>query len=60
MKFGLDHPKPAIVAIDLHRGQLDMDVVAANKRLFNWARGAGMALFSPLTPSWRSTTSTRG
>ena len=26
MNFGVDHPKAAIVAIDLHRGHLDMAV----------------------------------
>ena len=50
MNLGVDHPRAAIVAIDLHRGHLDMDVatmptspeiarqvIAANKRLFDWA-----------------------
>jgi hypothetical protein len=48
MNLGVDHPKAAVVAIDLHRGHLDMAVatmpttpdvaarvIAANKRLFD-------------------------
>jgi len=51
MNLGVDHVKAAIVAIDLHRGHLDMQVatmpstpevakrvVAANKVLMDWAR----------------------
>ena len=51
MNFGVDKVRAAIVAIDLHRGHLDMDVatmpatpeiakqvVAANRTLFDWAR----------------------
>lgn len=51
MNLGVDHVRAAIVAIDLHRGHLDMDVatmpsspevakrvVAANKGLIDWAR----------------------
>jgi len=51
MNFGVDKVRAAIVGIDLHRGHLDMSVatmpstpevaqrvVAANKRLFDWAR----------------------
>lgn len=51
MNLGVDRPKAAIIAIDLHRGHLDMSVatmptapevaervVAANERLFAWAR----------------------
>ena len=62
MNLGVDHPKAAIVAIDLHRGHLDMDVatmptspeiarqvIAANKRLFGWARGANMPVIHLLT-----------
>src|SRR6202049_898702 len=53
--IGVDHPKAAVVAIDLHRGHLDMAVatmaalpevaarvIAANKRLFDWCRGVGI------------------
>jgi len=62
MNLGLDHPRAAIVAIDLHRGHLDMDVatmptspeiarqmIAANKRLFAWARAANMPIIHLLT-----------
>lgn len=62
MNLGVDHPKPAIVAIDLHRGHLDMEVatmptspevaarvIAANKRLFNWARGADIPVIHLVT-----------
>ena len=55
MNLGVDHPKAAVVAIDLHRGHLDMAVatmpmspdgtarvVAANARLFGWCRTAGI------------------
>src|SRR5258705_11324586 len=48
MNLGVDHPRAAVVAIDLHRGHLDMAVatmpttpevstciIAANKRLFD-------------------------
>jgi len=51
MNFGVDNVRAAIVAIDLHRGHLDMSVatmpatqeiadqvVAANRKLFDWAR----------------------
>ena len=51
MNLGVDHIKAAVVAIDLHRGHLDMSVatmpttpdvatriIAANKRLFDWCR----------------------
>ena len=51
MSFGVDRVRAAIVAIDLHRGHLDMDVatmpatpeiaqqvVQANRTLFDWAR----------------------
>src|SRR3981189_2788643 len=53
--IGVDPPKAAVVAIDLHRGHLDMavatmptspevakQVIAANKRLFDWCRGVGI------------------
>ena len=51
MNFGVDKVRAAVVAIDLHRGHLDMSVatmpaapdtaarvVAANRRLFDWCR----------------------
>ncbi len=51
IRLGVDTPKAAVVAIDLHRGHLDMavatmptspevaqKVIAANLRLFTWAR----------------------
>ncbi|GAC1343833.1 MAG: hypothetical protein NVSMB18_20400 [Acetobacteraceae bacterium] len=51
MDLGVDDPKPAVIAIDLHRGHLDMTVatmpttpevahkmVAANRSLFEWCR----------------------
>ena len=59
MNLGVDHPKAAIIAIDLHRGHLDMEVatmptspeiarqvIAANKRLFDWARGVKYRSFT--------------
>jgi nicotinamidase-related amidase len=62
MNLGVDHPKAAIVAIDLHRGHLDMEVatmptspavakqvIAANKRLFNWARSVDIPVIHLLT-----------
>jgi nicotinamidase-related amidase len=62
MKLGVDCPKAAIVAIDLHRGHLDMDVatmptspavakqiIAANKRLFDWARSVDIPVIHLLT-----------
>src|SRR5882757_8905434 len=62
MNLGVDHPKPAIVAIDLHRGHLDMEVatmptslavakqvIAANRRLFDWARGVDIPVIHLLT-----------
>lgn len=53
MNFGVDELRPAVVAIDLHRGHLDLGVatmpvrsqaqaerlIAANERLFAWCRG---------------------
>jgi biuret amidohydrolase len=60
--LGVDHPKAAVVAIDLHRGHLDMavatmptsaevaaKVIAANKRLFDWCRAAGIPVVHQLT-----------
>jgi nicotinamidase-related amidase len=52
MNFGVDKVKAALVAIDLHRGHLDLSVatmpvrnqadatrvIGANKRLFDWCR----------------------
>ena len=62
MNLGVDHPKAAIVAIDLHRGHLDMDVatmptsaavarqvIAANQRLFDWARRVDVPIIHLLT-----------
>ncbi|MGA0598456.1 cysteine hydrolase family protein [Enterovirga sp. CN4-39] len=62
MNLGVDKPKAAIVAIDLHRGHLDMEVatmptspevasrvIAANKRLFTWARSVGIPVVHLLT-----------
>jgi nicotinamidase-related amidase len=62
MNLGVDHPKAAIVAIDLHRGHLDMDVatmptspevakqvIAANRRLFDWARTVNVPVIHLLT-----------
>lgn len=55
MNLGVNHPKAAVVAIDLHREQLDMAVatkpmspdgaaraIAANAGLFGWRRAAGI------------------
>jgi nicotinamidase-related amidase len=62
MNLGVDHPKAAIVAIDLHRGHLDLTVatmptapdvakrvIAANKRLFDWARLVGVPVIHLVT-----------
>ena len=62
MNLGVDHPKAAVVAIDLHRGHLDMAVatmptapevaarvIAANKRLFDWCRGVGIPVIHQVT-----------
>jgi biuret amidohydrolase len=62
LNLGVDTPKAAIVAIDLHRGHLDMavatmptspevarEVIAANKRLFDWARGVNIPVIHLLT-----------
>jgi nicotinamidase-related amidase len=61
-RLAIDRPKAAIVAIDLHRGHLDMEVatmptspeaaarvIAANKRLFDWARGVGIPIVHMVT-----------
>jgi nicotinamidase-related amidase len=60
--LGIDHSKAAVVAIDLHRGHLDMAVatmpttpevaarvIAANARLFAWCRNHGIPVIHLLT-----------
>lgn len=62
MNLGVDRIKAAVVAIDLHRGHLDMAVatmpttpdvadrvIAANKRLFDWCRAHGIPVVHQLT-----------
>jgi biuret amidohydrolase len=62
MNFGVDEIRPAIVAIDLHRGHLDPSVatmplatercgpvIAANKNFFTKARAAGIPVLHLLT-----------
>lgn len=62
MNLGVSQAKAAVVAIDLHRGHLDMavatmptspevakQVIAANLRLFTWARGAGIPVIHVMT-----------
>lgn len=62
MSFGVDKIKPAIIAIDLHRGHLDPavatmpletsrcgPVIAANKRFFDAARQKGVPVIHLLT-----------
>jgi ureidoacrylate peracid hydrolase len=62
MNFGVDKVRAAVVGIDLHRGHLDMSVatmpstpetaarvVAANKRLFDWARTQGLPVIHCIT-----------
>jgi len=62
MNLGVDHPRAAVVAIDLHRGHLDMAVatmpttpdvatriIAANKRLFDWCRSADIPIVHQVT-----------
>jgi biuret amidohydrolase len=62
MNLGVDRPKAAVIAIDLHRGHLDMAVatmptspdvaarvIAANKRLFDWCRGVGIPVIHLVT-----------
>jgi len=59
MNLGVDRPKAAVVAIDLHRGHLDMAVatmptapdvatrvIAANKRLFTGAAAQAFLWFT--------------
>jgi len=62
MNFGVDKVRAAVVGIDLHRGHLDMAVatmpatpevadrvVAANRRLFDWARSQGLPVIHCIT-----------
>lgn len=62
MNFGVDTVRAAVVAIDLHRGHLDMSVatmpaapetatrvVAANRRLFDWCRGQDVPVIHLVT-----------
>jgi nicotinamidase-related amidase len=62
MNLGVDHIKAAVVAIDLHRGHLDLSVatmpttqevadrvIAVNKRLFDWCRANGILVVHQLT-----------
>src|ERR1700683_2353084 len=62
MNLGVDHIKAAVVAIDLHRGHLDMSVatmptspevasriIGANKRLFDWCRSVGIPVIHQVT-----------
>jgi biuret amidohydrolase len=62
MNLGVDRPKAAVIAIDLHRGHLDMDVatmptspevarqvIAANRRLFDWCRSVSIPVIHLLT-----------
>jgi len=62
MNFGVDVIKPAVIAIDLHRGHLDPEVatmplspekssqvVQANKRFFDGCREAGIPVIHLLT-----------
>jgi nicotinamidase-related amidase len=71
MNLGVDIIKPAVIAIDLHRGHLDMSVatmpttpdvakrvIAANKRLFDWCRSVGIPVIHQVT-SYRDATEIR-
>jgi biuret amidohydrolase len=62
VNLGVDHPKAAVVAIDLHRGHLDpavatmpleanraKRVIAANQRLFQWCRTVSIPVIHLLT-----------
>lgn len=62
MNLGVESVRAAVVAIDLHRGHLDMDaatmptspevarrVIAANKRLLDWCRSVGIPVVHQLT-----------
>ena len=62
MQFGVDTVRPAVVAIDLHRGHLDPTVatmpvlpgteeriIEANRRFFERCRAAGIPIVHLLT-----------
>ncbi len=62
VRLGVDSIRAAVVAIDLHRGHLDMavatmptspevaqKVIAANLRLFTWARALGVPIIHLVT-----------
>src|SRR5260370_8874579 len=62
MNLGVVHPRAAVVAIDLHRGHLDMAVatmpttpevapriIAANQRLFDWCRSVDIPIVHQVT-----------
>lgn len=62
MNLGVNHPKAAVVAIDLHRGHLDMAVatmpmspaaadrvIDANQRLFEWCRASSIPIIHLVT-----------
>jgi nicotinamidase-related amidase len=62
MNLGVDHIRAAVVAIDLHRGHLDMAVatmpttpgvatriIAANRRLFDWCRSVNIPVIHQVT-----------
>jgi nicotinamidase-related amidase len=62
MNLGVERPNAAVIAIDLHRGHLDMSVatmptapavaqrvVSANERLFAWCRGVGIPIVHLVT-----------
>ncbi len=62
MDFGVDSSKPAVIAIDLHRGHLDPEVatmplaaeraavvVEANRRFFDGCRAAGIPIVHLVT-----------
>jgi nicotinamidase-related amidase len=62
MNLGVDTIKAAVIAIDLHRGHLDMSVatmpttpdvavriIAANKRLFDWCRTVNIPVIHQVT-----------
>ncbi len=62
MEFGVSPLRPALLAIDLHRGHLDLSVatmptsaecaarvLAANARLMGWCRTAGIPVIHMLT-----------
>jgi nicotinamidase-related amidase len=62
LNIGVSEPRAAIIAIDLHRGHLDMDVatmpttpevarqvIKENLRLFTWARGVGIPVVHLMT-----------